>query len=210
MRTQEDLVRDIIAAGVHDPRLIRAFRDVPRAPFVPADLVAGAHLDVPIPIPHDQVTTQPSLIAKMIEALGLSGTETVLEVGTGYGFQAALLARLSRCVWTVKRWSDIAATARSNLARAGIVNVEVVTGDGSLGLPEHAPFDAILVSAAFPEVPPPLAEQLAPGGRLVQPIGPGGAENVSLFVKEWCGVVLRGTLVRASFVRLGGQHGFTG
>ena len=154
---------------------------MPRAAFVPASQVGRAYLDRPVPIPHDLVTTQPSLVARMVEALALTGTEPVLEVGTGYGWQTALLASRARFVWSVERWPDLAATARSNLARQGIANVEVVAGDGSEGMPEEAPFEAIIVSAACLHVPPPLAEQLAPGGRLVQPIGLGGDDEVILF-----------------------------
>jgi protein-L-isoaspartate(D-aspartate) O-methyltransferase len=161
--TQEDLVRAIVAAGVRGGRLIDAFREVPRAGFVPTELVERAYLDRPLPIPHGQVTTQPSLSAKMIEALALTDPERVLEVGTGYGFQTALLACLSGFVWSVERFPDVAATARENLARQGIENVEVVAGDGTRGLPEHAPYDATLVSAAFTSVPPPLLPACRPG-----------------------------------------------
>ena len=208
MSTQEDLVRAIVAADVRDGRLIDAFREVPRAGFVPTELTERAYLDRPLTIPHGQVTTQPSLSAKMIEALELSGSERVLEVGTGYGFQTALLARLSGFVWSVQRFPDVAATARENLARHGVENVEVVTGDGTRGLPEHAPYDATLVSAAFTSVPPPLAEQLASGGRLVQPIGSGGEEEVVLFEKEEGGLARRRTVTGAYFVRLYGAHAF--
>jgi protein-L-isoaspartate(D-aspartate) O-methyltransferase len=206
--TQEDLVQAIIAEGIRDERLIQAFREVPRAAFVPPELVAQAYLDRPLPIPHGQVTTQPSLVARMVEALGLTGSEHVLEVGTGYGFQTALLARLARFVWSIERWPDIAEAARANLARQGITNVEVVVGDGTLGLPEHAPYDAIIVSAAFPRVPPPLEAQLAPGGRLVQPIGFGGNEEVVLFEKSPQGLVRCCTVTLAHFVKLYGQYGF--
>ena len=146
----------------------------------------------------------------MIEALGLKGSERVLEVGTGYGWQTALLTRLSNFVWSVERWPDVAETARSNLARHGITNAEVVAGDGTEGLPEHAPYDAILVSAAFPSVPPPLEEQLKLGGRLVQPIGSGGNEEVVLFEKEPRGLTRRRTVIGAHFVRLYGKHAFPG
>src|SRR5919202_3839960 len=207
---QEDLLRAVVAEGIRDPRVLQALREVPRSAFVPADLAAQAYLDQPLPIPHGQVTTQPSLVAKMIAALVLTGSEQVLEVGTGYGFQTALLAHLSKFVWSVERWADIAATAWDNLARHGVTNVEVVVGDGTAGLPEHAPFDAILVSAAFPRVPPPLAEQLAPGGRLVQPIGHGGSEDVVLFERRGDGLVASRSLTAARFVPLVGRHGFRG
>jgi protein-L-isoaspartate(D-aspartate) O-methyltransferase len=208
VKGQEDLAQAVIAAGVHDERVLEALREVPRANFVPPDLAGRAYLDLPLPIPHNQVTTQPSLSAKMIEALRLSGSERVLEVGTGYGFQTALLARLSGFVWSIERWLDVAETARENLTRHGVTNVEVVAGDGTEGLPEHAPYDAILISAAFPSVPPPLAQQLAPGGRLVQPIGSGGAEAVVLFEKEKGELVRRHTITGAHFVKLYGTHAF--
>ena len=193
-----------------DPSLLRVIRSVPRSGFAPPNLAERASLDEPLSIPHGQVTTQPSLVAKMIEALELAGSERVLEVGTGYGFQTALLAHLSGFVWSVERWSDVAVTARANLARLGILNVEVALGDGTEGLPEHAPYDAILISAAFPRVPPPLVEQLALGGRLIQPIGPGGEERVVLFEKGSEGLRRRRTIVGAHFVRLYGTHAFPG
>ena len=210
MSTYEDLVQAIVAKGVYDPRLLRAMRRVPRSEFVSPDLAERAYLDQPLPIPHGQVTTQPSLVAKMIEALGLAGSEHTLEVGTGYGFQTALLAHLSSFVWSVERWADVAVTARANLARLGILNVEVAVGDGTEGLPEHAPYDAILISAAFPQVPPPLVEQLALDGRLIQPIGPGGEERVVLFEKGSEGLMRRRIIVGAHFVRLYGAHAFPG
>ena len=208
MSFPEDLVRAAVATGTRDPRLLVALRAVPRADFVPPDLADQAYLDRPLPIPHGQVTTQPSLVAKMIEALGLAGSERVLEVGTGYGFQTALLAQLANFVHSIERFPDVAETARDNLTRQGVANVEVVVGDGTKGLPEHATYDAILVSAAFPRVPPPLAEQLALGGRLVQPVGPGGEEEVILFEKGPQGLVPRQNITGAHFVRLYGAHAF--
>jgi protein-L-isoaspartate(D-aspartate) O-methyltransferase len=206
--SQEKLARAVIRAGIRDERLLQAFREVPRAEFVPADQVERAYLDVPLPIPHNQVTTQPSLVAKMIQALELEGGETVLEVGTGFGFQTALLSRLAGSVWSVERWPDVAAVARENLDQHGVENVEVEVGDGSEGLPDEAPFDAVLVSAAFPSVPKPLAEQVAPGGRLVQPVGPGWNEQVLQFVRGPNGLEPRRSITGARFVRLYGKHGF--
>ena len=206
--SQAKLTRAVIRAGVRDERLLQAFREVPRAGFVPADHVERAYLDVPLPIPHSQVTTQPSLVAKMIAALELEGGEKVLEVGTGFGFQTALLSRLAGSVWSIERWPDVAAVARENLGRHGVDNAAVEVGDGTEGMPDKAPFDAVLVSAAFPSVPKPLAEQLAPAGRLVQPIGPGQNEEVILFVKGPDGLEARRSLTGARFVRLYGKHGF--
>ena len=204
----EGLTATIRAAGIRDRRVLEAFGAVPRKRFVPAEWAARAYEDVPLPIPHGQVTTQPSLIARMVEALKLRGDERVLEVGTGYGFQTALLAILAREVWSTERFSDVAQTARANLAGQAIANTNVVTGDGSRGLAEHAPYDGIVVAAAFPRVPRPLAEQVAPGGRLVHPVGPGGQDEVTLFVKDGKRLVPREMLTGAYFVRLVGQHGF--
>lgn len=191
-----------------DHRVLEAFRRVPRAEFVPTEVEGRAYADEPLPIPHRQVTTQPSLIARMVEALGLSGDEKVLEVGAGHGFQTALLAELAAQVWSIERWPDLAATARSNLERHGAPNAEVVVGDGTLGLAEHAPYDAVVVAAAYPEVPDPLAAQLAPEGRIVHPVGPGGREDVALFENGPRGLVRRRTITGAHFVRLVGRHGF--
>jgi protein-L-isoaspartate(D-aspartate) O-methyltransferase len=200
------LVEAARAAGVDDERVLETIASVPRADFVPARHSDLANVDAPIPIPHDQVTTQPSLVARMVEALALGGAERVLEVGTGYGWQTALLAELAREVWSVERFADLAETARAALAGRG--NVSVVVGDGSRGLPEHAPFDAIIVSAAHPAVPEPLAEQLAEGGRLVQPLGPGGAEDVVLFEKQRGALHRVRSITAAHFVRLHGRHAF--
>ncbi|HZC28271.1 MAG TPA: protein-L-isoaspartate(D-aspartate) O-methyltransferase [Gaiellaceae bacterium] len=195
-------------AGVKDARVLDAIRSVPRAEFVPLHLAADANLDRPLPIPHAQVTTQPSLVARMVEGLELTGTERVLEIGTGYGWQTALLARLAAEVWSVERWDDVAATAQANLARLGTTNAEVVVGDGSEGLPAHAPYDAVLVSAAFPTVPEPLVAQLAHDGRLVQPIGAGGDEDVLLFRKRDGALQPVRSIAGARFVPLVGRHGF--
>ena len=209
--SEQDLVVAARSAGVRDPRVLRALSAVDRVGFVPRRHASLAHRDVPVPIPHDQVTTQPSLTARMLEGLALRGPERVLEVGTGYGFQTAVLAALCRGVWTVERWPDLAAAAREHLAAAGVENVRVVVGDGGEGLSDAAPYQAILVSAAAPAVPRPLVAQLAPDGRLVQPIGHGGHERVTLFRK---GSSERLQAVRvltgAHFVPLHRRHGLAG
>jgi protein-L-isoaspartate(D-aspartate) O-methyltransferase len=195
------------AEGVRDRRVLDAFRAVPRALFVPPEAAGQAYLDAPVRIPHGQVTTQPSLIAAMVAALGLTGSERVLEVGTGLGFQTAILARLARRVVSVERFADLAAQARANLAAAGVAGVTVVVGDGTLGVPEHAPYQAIVVAAAAPRVPGPLVAQLADGGRLVHPVGPGGREEVTCFSKQAGRLVAHAHLVPARFVPLVGAHG---
>ena len=203
-----ELVAAARTAGISDERVLAAMNATPRAGFVPARYVTAAYRDEPIPIGHGQVTTQPSLSARMIEGLRLAGGDNVLEVGTGLGFQTALLACLAASVVSIERWPDLAAQARRNLARQGIGNVRVLAGDGSGGVPGHAPYDAILVSAAFPAVPAPLAAQLRVGGRLVQPIGPGGKEQVVLFERSAAGLERRQVLTLARFVRLHGRHGY--
>ena len=203
-----DLVSAARAAGVEDVRLLEAIAAVPRAEFVPRDLAVHAYHDRPLPIRHAQVTTLPSLVAGMVAALELSPSDRVLEIGTGFGWQTALLARLAVEVWSIERWEDIARVARRQLEHHGVENATVIVGDGSTGIPEHAPYDAILVAAAFPRVPAPLAEQLADHGRLVQPIGLGGAEEVVLFEKRGRILARRRRVTLAHFVRLYGEHGF--
>jgi protein-L-isoaspartate(D-aspartate) O-methyltransferase len=207
-RTPEDLLRDLRAAGIRDERLLEAVRRTPRARFVPAGQVAASYRDVPVPIGEGQVTTQPSLSAMMIESLALDGSEHILEVGTGLGFQTALLARLAADVVSIEMRPEIARQARGNLARQGVRNVELRVGDGSGGVPQRAPYDAVVVSAAFPEVPAPLVAQLRPAGRLVQPIGPGGDEQVVCFVRTASGLVRERVVTAARFVRLRGRYGF--
>jgi len=144
----------------------------------------------------------------MVDALAVSVEDKVLEIGTGYGWQTALLARLAAQVWSIERFADLADAARANLDAHGVSNARVVVGDGTLGLPEHAPYAAIVVAAAFPEVPRPLIDQLAEEGRLVQPIGHGASEEVVLFTKREGAPVNVRVLTGARFVRLVGAFGF--
>jgi protein-L-isoaspartate(D-aspartate) O-methyltransferase len=201
------LVDALVAAGIRDRRVLDAFGRLARECFVPPGSEAEAPLDEPIPISRGQVTTQPSLVARMVEGLRLTGGERVLEIGTGYGYQAAILAELAAEVWSIERFEELARAARANLDGAGFHFVKVVVGDGTLGLVEHAPYQAIVVSAAAPAVPPPLVEQLDEGGRLVMPLGPGGNDEVIAFRKEHGKLRRDQSLCHAYFVPLVGQHG---
>lgn len=181
-RSHEGLAR-LVRRELGDGRIADAFEAVDRAGFVPSGS-AGVYRDAPVPIPEGQTTSQPSLIARMIEALDPAPDDLVLEVGTGFGYQTALLARLCREVVSIERWESLAAAARANLAGAGTQNTRVIVGDGWKGLPQRAPFDGIVVSAAATEVPPALAAQLGEGGRLVVPVKRWGSDEVMLYRKS--------------------------
>jgi protein-L-isoaspartate(D-aspartate) O-methyltransferase len=171
-RAREAMVAgQIEQRGVRDARTLAAMRKVQRHLFVPPALQADAYSDHPLPIGHDQTISQPYIVAFMTEALGLRGGETVLEVGTGSGYQAAVLAEIAARVYTIEIVAPLAEEARERLIRLGYRNVEVRAGDGYLGWPEKAPFDAIMVTAAAPRIPEPLKQQLKDGGRLVIPVG---------------------------------------
>ena len=163
--------QQIEARGVRDPRVLDAMRHVPRHELVPKASRDQAYEDRPLPIGHSQTISQPYVVAAMTEALRLSGDERVLEVGTGSGYQAAVLSKLAKQVYSIEIVPELARRAKADLARLGYANVEVREGDGWRGWPEHAPFDAIMVTAAPEEVPPDLIAQLAVGGRLVIPVG---------------------------------------
>ncbi|TMR10503.1 protein-L-isoaspartate(D-aspartate) O-methyltransferase [Nonomuraea turkmeniaca] len=201
-----NLVEIIRRMGMTDPRLLAAVAATPREHFVPPRSAARAERDEPIPIGHGQPTSQPSLVAQMIDALMPADKDTVLEIGTGYGYQTALLAHLAGHVYSVERYADLAEHARANLAALDVPNVDVVVGDGTAGLPEHAPFDAIIVSAAAPSVPGPLAEQLAEGGRLVMPIAATVADIVTLYTKQHGRLERQRAVTPAQFVPLVGEH----
>jgi len=164
----------LLSAHIRDARVLDAIRAVPRDLFVPEDRRAEAWDNVPLPIGAGQTISQPLVVARMCELLELRGDERVLDVGTGSGYHAALLARLAGHVWSIERHPELSARAAPALAAAGVENVTLVVGDGAQGLPEAAPFDAINVAAASGAgVPEPLADQLAPGGRLVLPVTDG-------------------------------------
>jgi protein-L-isoaspartate(D-aspartate) O-methyltransferase len=167
------VAEQIVARGVADPRVLAAMRKVPRHLFVPDAVRPSAYDDSPLPIGFDQTISQPYIVAYMSEILQVAPDHRVLEVGTGSGYQAAILGELAREVYTIEIVPELAERARATLESLGYANVHVQVGDGYLGWPEHAPFDRIMVTAAPDHVPQPLVEQLADGGRLVLPVGRG-------------------------------------
>jgi protein-L-isoaspartate(D-aspartate) O-methyltransferase len=204
------LVDAVRAQGVNDLAVLRAISEVPRHLFVPEAVRHRAYEDSALPIGNGQTISQPSIQALSIEHLGLKGKEKVLEIGTGSGYQTALLAMCAGTVFSVERVTSLADQARRTLGELAIANVTVLVGDGSLGWRPYAPYDAIVVSAASPEVPGPLVEQLAPGGRLLLPLGPRNAQVLTVLAKAADGTVTSKRLVDAIFVPLLGKHGFHG
>jgi protein-L-isoaspartate(D-aspartate) O-methyltransferase len=169
------MVQQLIARGIRAPELIEAFRSVPREAFLPPELHEFAYQDAPLPIEQGQTISQPYIVALMVAALDLAPSDRVLEIGTGSGYAAAILAHVARNVYGVERHEELASLATQRLDALGLKNTAVLHGDGTLGWSEHAPYDAIVVAAGGPGVPPALLEQLAPGGRLVMPVGEGRA-----------------------------------
>jgi len=172
-RRRRMVEEQLVSRGISDPRVLEAMATVPREAFVPADFRSEAYADGPLPIGEGQTISQPFIVALMIEALDLTGDERVLEVGAGSGYAAAVLAELAAEVYAVERQPSLARTAARRLEELGIENVEIVCADGSRGWPERAPYDGIVVAAGAPKVPESLRSQLAVGGRLVIPVGPG-------------------------------------
>ncbi|HVR95295.1 MAG TPA: protein-L-isoaspartate(D-aspartate) O-methyltransferase [Thermoanaerobaculia bacterium] len=170
-RRDEMVEQQIARRGVRDPRVLDALYAVPREAFVPAHLAELAYDDTPLPIDEEQTISQPYVVALMAEALELSPEDRVLEIGAGSGYAAAVLSRLAREVYAVERHGTLAESARARLERLGYDNIHILHGDGTLGWPGHAPYDAIVVAAGGPDVPPALLDQLSPGGRLVIPVG---------------------------------------
>jgi protein-L-isoaspartate(D-aspartate) O-methyltransferase len=195
------------ARGIRDERVLAAMLHVPRHEFVSADYRDQVYEDHPIPIGQGQTLSQPYIVAIMLEVLALDPADGVLEVGTGSGYQTALLSELTRQVYSVERHASLARAAEATLARLGYTNVEVLLGDGSQGLPEHAPFDAIVVSAAAPQIPSPLFEQLREGGRMVIPVGPAHAQALQL-VRKHAGKPVVTNLEGCRFVPLIGSEGY--
>jgi protein-L-isoaspartate(D-aspartate) O-methyltransferase len=199
--------RQLRGRDIVDERVLAAMERVPRELFVPGELRRRAYDDAALPIGGGQTISQPYMVARICEALALTGHERVLDVGAGSGYQAAVLAELADEVDTIERIPELAEAARANLAAAGYKRVRVHVGDGTRGLPERAPFDAIAVAAAAPELPRSLYEQLEPRGRLVVPVGKHGIQRLEVIIRSPEGpAVVRSVPCR--FVPLVGEEGF--
>jgi protein-L-isoaspartate(D-aspartate) O-methyltransferase len=193
--------------GIRDERVLAAMSLVPRHEFVSRQYRDQTYEDHPLPIGEGQTLSQPYIVAIMLEALSLAATDVVLEIGTGSGYQTALLAELARQVYSLERQPSLFRDAEALLTNFGYQNVKVLLGDGSRGLTEHAPFDAIVVSAAAPRVPPTLFEQLREGGRMVIPVGPAHTQELQL-VRKQAGDLVLTKLESCRFVPLIGEHGY--
>ncbi len=194
---------------IHDPRVLAAMRAVPRHRFVPEDLSSQAYADGPVRLEHGQTISQPYIVALMSQLLELKGEETVLEIGTGSGYQAAVLSRLAHQVYSLERVPELASTAAQRLKELGCENVAVYERDGSAGLPEHAPYPAIIVAAAAPRVPAPLMEQLEIGGRLVVPVGSQEGQTLELWRRKSEADFSQDRIAPVAFVPLLGEHGWS-
>jgi protein-L-isoaspartate(D-aspartate) O-methyltransferase len=204
-RTQ--LVSELQAKGIRDLAVLRAISEVPRHLFVPESVRHRAYEDSALPIGGAQTISQPWVQARSLELARLTGRERVLEIGTGSGYQTALLARIADQVFSIERLPALASAARTALQDAGVRHVTVLQGDGTLGWRPNAPYDAIIVAAASPEVPRPLADQLADGGRLIVPLGDRSSQTLTLLVREGDVLVTRAES-DVRFVPLIGQFGF--
>src|SRR2546426_2063897 len=201
------LLEALRAKGIGDLAVLKAFAETPRHLFVPEAVRHRAYEDAALPIGIGQTISQPFTQARYLETLSLKGKERVLEIGTGSGYQTALLAALADQVFTIERVRPLAEAAQAALRAAGVSNVSVLVGDGTLGWSAYAPYHAILVAAGGPEIPPPLIEQLAPGGRMIIPLGAKGAQTLTLVRRTDTGI--RATPIGdARFVPLVGEHGF--
>jgi protein-L-isoaspartate(D-aspartate) O-methyltransferase len=202
------LIEELQRKGIRDLTVLKAFDDVPRHEFVPTGLRHRAYEDSPLPIGLGQTISQPWVHAKYLELLALTGKERVLEIGTGSGFQSALLTKLASQVFSIERIAPLAEQARDSLRRCGIEHVIQRVGDGTLGWPEYGPYDAILVGAASPDIPQPLLDQLADGGQLLIPVGDRETQHL-LRVRRTAEGFVRSKLDAMRFVPLIGAHGFT-
>ena len=201
------LIEELRGKGISDLSVLRALDLVPRHQFVPTGVRHRAYEDAPLPIGHGQTISQPWVHATYLQTLHLTGSEKVLEIGTGSGYQTALLAQLCAHVYSVERLRPLLETARDSITACGITNVSLLCGDGTYGWPEYAPFDAILVSAGSPDVPKPLLQQLAAGGRLLVPVG-GRDDQRLMEITRTGGEFTSRDLSDVRFVPLVGKHGW--
>ncbi len=208
-KARKRMVEEQIAArGVEDERVLQAMRRVPRHLFVPEEYLEWAYSDSPLPIGQGQTISQPYIVALMTALLEIPPEGgRVLEVGTGSGYQAAILAHLAEEVYTIERHAALAAQARERLRALGLHNVFVRVGDGSLGWPEHAPYDGIIVTAAAPEIPPALQEQVRPGGHIVIPVGGRGGQTLERWTRRGA-TFQREAITPVAFVPLLGTQGW--
>jgi len=207
-KREEMVARQIEARGVADPRVLAAMREVPRHLFIPEPSQSQAYADRALSIGEGQTISQPYIVATMLECLALTGAEKVLDVGAGSGYQVALLSRLVREVIGMERIPQLAEQATARLVKLGYENARIEIADGTLGLPAEAPFDAIVVGAASPELPSPLVEQLAPLGRLSIPVGDRRLQHMLTVVKREDGSVEQFKGIGCIFVPLLGEHGW--
>ena len=198
----------LASRGIEDSRVLEAMSEIPREDFLPHGLREQAYADAALPIDNGQTMSQPYTVAFMCQALGLEGGEKLLEIGTGSGYGAAVLSRLAREVHSVERFPELAKQAQDRLERRGYTNVNVHIADGSLGLPEQSPFDAIIVTAAAERLPAPYQDQLADGGRIVLPLGPRHHSQFMYRFTQNAGRLHRENLGAFVFVPLIGTHGF--
>jgi protein-L-isoaspartate(D-aspartate) O-methyltransferase len=201
--------RQIARRGITSPRILEAFSEVPRHMFIPTSQHLFAYEDGPLPIGKGQTISQPYIVAYMTKHLKLEGEERVLEIGTGSGYQAAILGKLAAEVYSIERHASLAETAAQLLKELGFENIWVHVGDGTQGLPEFAPYDAIMVTAAAPDVPAPLLDQLAEGGRLIMPVGGRIGQVLHLYQRQGKEFKQK-VLAPVAFVPLIGDHGWSG
>jgi protein-L-isoaspartate(D-aspartate) O-methyltransferase len=205
-KSREAMVKNqLMAGGIRDPRVLEAMADVPRHEFVPLRMRPFAYADGPLPIGHGQTISQPFIVAYMTQLLELTKDDTVLEVGTGSGYQAAILGKMAKEVYTIEIVPPLAQSAKELLERLGFQNVHVREGDGYLGWPEKAPFDAIIVTCAPDHVPEPLVNQLKEGGRLIIPIGEEGGIQQLVLLRKKEGKILQENKLDVRFVPMTGK-----
>jgi len=198
---------DLKGRDITDPRVLKVVAEVPREEFVPPSYQSQAYTDGPLPIGLGQTISQPYIVALMTQELRLDRKCDVLEIGTGSGYQTAVLAKLAKKVYTIERFAELSESAQAVLSRLGIGNVEFFVGDGSCGWPQQRTFERIMITAAVPRIPDPLAEQLADGGIMVAPVGADGVQTLMVYEKR-AGKITERFICDVRFVRLLGEYGF--